>query len=233
MMLLTTSRSPRRVRSPVLMAMRRDCLDCIQHRCSAPLNWVTMNSVIEKGSNVQKTTDAVFEGTVLEAAHQKWDILQASFGSHSQDTPCCSPPVCQSRQKENRVMLRSPLRWEFSPKLQAHCVHHHNTAQLRLPLLAQNHPPSTSWCRHRLQSRESKSPHQTAGVPSSSQPRVSKCAERSRSEEWNKTGRQKVTNLKLIIAFGIRRQYRTNQKLIARPGNSYIDSAGCQHESIP
>ena len=60
MMLLSTSRSPGRERSPVSMAMRKDCLDCIQSRCSAPSNRVTMNSVIEKGSNVPKTTDAVF-----------------------------------------------------------------------------------------------------------------------------------------------------------------------------
>ena len=59
-MLLTTSRRPGRERLPVSMALRRDCLDCIQSRCSAPFNLATMNSVIEKGSNVPNTTDAVF-----------------------------------------------------------------------------------------------------------------------------------------------------------------------------
>ena len=57
MMLLTTSRRPGRERSPVSMARRRDCLDCIQSRCSAPFSLTTMNSVIEKGSNVPNTTD--------------------------------------------------------------------------------------------------------------------------------------------------------------------------------
>ena len=38
--------------------------------------------------------------------------------------------------------------------------------------------------------------------------------------------------LKLISGFGIRRQYGTNQNLIARPSNSYNDPTGCQHESL-
>ena len=74
MMLLTTSRSPRRERSPVSTAMRRDCLDCIQSRCSAPFNWVTMNSVIENGSNIPKTTDAVFW-------RQRFNSLTSKMGS--------------------------------------------------------------------------------------------------------------------------------------------------------
>ena len=60
MMLLTTSKRPERERSPVSMALRRDCLDCIQSRCSAPFNRATMNSVIEKGAKVPKITDAAF-----------------------------------------------------------------------------------------------------------------------------------------------------------------------------
>ena len=59
-MLLTTSTSPGRERSPVSIALRRDCLDCIESRCSAPLRRVTMNSVIEKGSSVPNTVEAVF-----------------------------------------------------------------------------------------------------------------------------------------------------------------------------
>ena len=36
-----------------------------------------------------------------------------------------------------------------------------------------------------------------------------------------------------ILQSTIRRQYGTNQNLIGRPSNSYIDSAGCQYESLP
>ena len=43
----------------------------------------------------------------------------------------------------------------------------------------------------------------------------------------------KKPELETISACGIRKQYGTNQNLIARPGISYIDSAGCQHESLP
>ena len=60
MMLLTTSRRPGRERSPVSMAMRGDCLDCIQSGRSAPFNRLTKNSVIEKGSKVPETTNAFF-----------------------------------------------------------------------------------------------------------------------------------------------------------------------------
>ena len=104
MMLLTTSRSPEGDRSAVSIAIRRDSLNFIQSRCSAPFNIVTMNSVIEKGSDVPKTIDAVFYGTISEAAHQKWGILQGSLCSHSQDTPCGSPPGCKHHQKDQQVM---------------------------------------------------------------------------------------------------------------------------------
>ena len=43
----------------------------------------------------------------------------------------------------------------------------------------------------------------------------------------------KKPQLRTISPLGIRRQNENNQNLIARPGNSYIDSAGCQHESLP
>ena len=43
----------------------------------------------------------------------------------------------------------------------------------------------------------------------------------------------KEPKLEAISPSGIRIQYGTNQNLTARPGNSYIDSAGCQHESLP
>ena len=62
-MLLTTSTSPK-WRRPVSIALRRDCLDCIQSQCSALLRQVTMNSVIKKGSSVPKTADAVFVSSV-------------------------------------------------------------------------------------------------------------------------------------------------------------------------
>ena len=85
-----------------------------------------------------------FEGTVSIAAHQKWSNLQKSLCSHSQDTTCSSLPVCESHQKEKQVMPHCPLRSEFSPDLPAHCLHHQNIGQLRLPLLAQTQPLSMS-----------------------------------------------------------------------------------------
>ena len=121
MMLLTTSRRPRRERSPVSMAMRKDCLDCSQSRCSAPFNRVTMNSVIEKGSNVPETTDAVFEGIVAIATHRKWGNPQGFSCSQSQDIPCSTLPECESLQKEKQVMPRCPLGSKFSPELPVHC----------------------------------------------------------------------------------------------------------------
>ena len=51
-MMLTMSTSPGREKSPVSIAFRRDCVNCIQSRCPAPLRRVTMNSVIEKRSSM-------------------------------------------------------------------------------------------------------------------------------------------------------------------------------------
>ena len=142
MMLLTISTRPGRERSPASMAMRGDCLDCIQSRCSAPFNRVTMNSVIEKEFEVTKTTDAVFGGIVLIASHRKWGNLQGSSCSHSQDIPFSSLPVCESLQKEKQVMPRCPPRSKSSPELPAHCLHHHIIGQLWLLLLARTPAPS-------------------------------------------------------------------------------------------
>ena len=148
MTLLTTSRRPGRERSPVSMAMRRDCLDCIQSRCSAPFNRVTMNSVLEKGLKKglmsQKQLMQFLEDIVSIASHQKRGNLKGSLCSHSQDTPCSSLPVCESHQKEKQVMPRCPLRLKSSPKLPVYCLHHHNIGQLWPLQLAQIHPPSTS-----------------------------------------------------------------------------------------
>ena len=51
---------PRQKKSRVSIARRKDFLDCNQSQCSAPLRRVTMNSVIEKGSSVSNTKEAVF-----------------------------------------------------------------------------------------------------------------------------------------------------------------------------
>ena len=52
-------RQPRQKRSPVSIALRKDCLDCIQSRCSAPMNRITINSIIENGLSVPNTVEAV------------------------------------------------------------------------------------------------------------------------------------------------------------------------------
>ena len=59
-MLLTTSTRDGIDSSPVMMARRRLVRDIIQSRCSAPFSRVTMNSVMEKGSNDPKTEDDTF-----------------------------------------------------------------------------------------------------------------------------------------------------------------------------
>ena len=59
-MLLTTSTRDGIDSSPVKMARRRLVRDIIQSRCSAPFSRVTMNSVMEKGSNDPKTEDDTF-----------------------------------------------------------------------------------------------------------------------------------------------------------------------------
>ena len=190
MMLLTTSRGPGRERSSVSMAIRRDCFDCIQSRCSTPFNRVTINSNIEKDLMSQRPLMQFFGDAVSEAAHQKRGNLQESLCSHSQDTPCSSPPDCEIHQKEKRVMLHCRLHSEVCPKLPDRCLDQHNICQLWRPLLLQTRPISTSWCKPRLQRRGLRIPHQTAGVPSPSQPHVSECAEASHSEERNRTGWQ-------------------------------------------
>ena len=70
-----------------------------------------------------------FEGTVLIDAHQKWGSVQKFLCSHSQDIPFSTLPVCESHRKEKQVMPRCPLRSKSSPKLPAHCLHHHNIGQ--------------------------------------------------------------------------------------------------------
>ena len=59
-MLPTTSTRDGIDSSPVMMARRRLVLDIIQSRCSAPFSRVTINSVMEKGSNDPKTADDTF-----------------------------------------------------------------------------------------------------------------------------------------------------------------------------
>ena len=51
---------PKRERSPVSIALRRDCLEFIQSRWSAPLRRVTMHSFIIKASTVANFVEAVF-----------------------------------------------------------------------------------------------------------------------------------------------------------------------------
>ena len=59
-MLLTTSTRDGIDSSPVMMARRRLDREIIQSRCSAPFRRVTINSVIERGSNDPKTEDDTF-----------------------------------------------------------------------------------------------------------------------------------------------------------------------------
>ena len=59
-MLLTTSTSDGIDSSPVMMARRRLERDIIQSRCSASFRRVTINSVIERGSEDPKTEEKTF-----------------------------------------------------------------------------------------------------------------------------------------------------------------------------
>ena len=59
-MLLTTSTRDGIDSSPVMMARRRLDQDIIQSRCSAPFTRMTINSVIEKGSEDPKTEEDTF-----------------------------------------------------------------------------------------------------------------------------------------------------------------------------
>ena len=59
-MLLTTSTRDGIDSSPVMMARQRLDRDIIQSRCSAPFRRVTINSVIEKGSEDPKSEDDTF-----------------------------------------------------------------------------------------------------------------------------------------------------------------------------
>ena len=49
--------------------------------------------------------------------------------------------------------------------------------------------------------------------------------------DWKSTLRN--PNQDQLLFFKIRRQYGTMQNLIARPSNSYINTTGCQHKSLP
>ena len=143
-MLLTTSRRPGRERSPISMALRRDCIDCIQSRGSAPFNLATMNSVIEKGPMSRTLPMQFFAGIASTILHRKPGILQGSSCSHCQGTPCSTQLMCGSLQQEKQVMPRCPLRSRSCPELPAHCSHHHNNGQLWILLPAQTPQPSTS-----------------------------------------------------------------------------------------
>ena len=59
-MLLTTSTSDGIDSSPVIMARRGLERDIIQSRCSAPFRRMTINSVIERGSEDPKTEEETF-----------------------------------------------------------------------------------------------------------------------------------------------------------------------------
>ena len=145
MMLLTISRRPGREQLPVSMAMRTDCLDCIQSQCSAPFSRVTKRTPsLKKGLMSQRPLMQSFEGTVSIAAHQKWGNLQGFLCSHSQNIPCSTLPVCESHQKEKQVMPRCLLRSKSSSELPTHCLHQHNIGQLWLLLLPRIHLPSMS-----------------------------------------------------------------------------------------
>ena len=94
MMLLTTSTSPGTERSPVSIALRKDCLDCIQSRCSAPLSLVTMNSVLGKGSTVPNTVEAVFCKQRFSNLTSKVGLSNTPHMHPLPKSPCSSQQGC-------------------------------------------------------------------------------------------------------------------------------------------
>ena len=66
----------------------------------------------------QRPPTQFFEGTVPEAADQKWGNLQGSLCSYSQDNPPSSPPVRESHQKKKRVMPTAHCAQTFPQKCQ-------------------------------------------------------------------------------------------------------------------
>ena len=174
-----------------------------------------------------------FEGIVSIASHRKWGNLQGSSCSHSQDIPCSTLPVCESLQKEKQVMPLCPPRSKSSPELPAHCLHHHNIGQLWLLLQAGTPrlpgPDVDLGCRAVNRKLHTKLPVCPNPVNNTCQsPRKHPVQQNGLKQE-----QIKKPELEAISPCGIRKQYGTNQNLIARPGNSYMYSAGCQHESLP
>ena len=78
-MLLATSSSDGMDSSLVTMAQRRLQGANIQSRCSAPLNLVTRNSVMEDGSKDPKTDEDFFAGIVSGISDQTQGTQQLGF----------------------------------------------------------------------------------------------------------------------------------------------------------
>ena len=122
-MLLTTSTRDGIDSSPVMMARRRLVLDIIQSRCSAPFSRVTINSVMEKGSNDPKTADDTFCRQRLRrrrSKSRKLGILPVCASTHFPSTPCtCLPPnVTHQKSPQGTPNCQQPP--QLTPALLPH-----------------------------------------------------------------------------------------------------------------
>ena len=105
-MLLTTSTRDGIDSSPVMMARRRLVRDIIQSRCSAPFSRVTINSVMEKGSNDPKTEDDTFCRQRLRRRRSKigysTSLREYPLPKHSLyvSATTCDPPEIATRDAE-------------------------------------------------------------------------------------------------------------------------------------
>ena len=143
-MLLTTSTSPDKERSPVSIALRKNCLDCIQSRCSAPLRRVTMNSVIENESSVPNTTEAVFASTVWAAWHQKSGNQALRAYTRFPDTPCSSQQRCVTPQNLTPKMPHYQSHTELAQGWPVRCWHCHDSNRSPPQPHGRNCPAATS-----------------------------------------------------------------------------------------
>ena len=231
-MLLTTSTSPGKERSPVSIALCKNCLDCIQSRCSAPLRRVTMNSVIENGSSVPNTTEAVF----LQAPFEQPDIKSRVI-EHSAHTPASQILLVVLKKS-----VWTPRNWH------QRCPTNNLTQNLTkddqfaagIAMIAIDHPHS-----HTVETVPPPRPHKHASAGTTVLKFQLKLLvrlhpldnpsqnpwEHSIQNDWLKQINEQRCNKKPTHM--LRGTQRINPNFIARPGNSNIDSTGCQDKPLP
>ena len=168
-MLLTTYVSPGREKSLVSIGLPRDCLDCTQSRCSAPLRRVTMNSVIEKGCSVPNKVKAVLLSSVWVNERQKSGSPVILACTRSQDTLCSSRQGCLTSQTWTPEISHCQWHKKFAQVWPGRSQHCHNNGRSRPQPHSKSFPSTTSSQTPKCETRILQPQGQTAYAPSATQ----------------------------------------------------------------